>query len=1025
MITNARPLPESLRILIVEDSPAQAYLQRRLLDVGTREGETALSISHAATLKEALRYMAEGTFEIVLLDLMLPDSGGLETVDAVRGAAGDATIVVLTSLHDEDAALQALARGAHDYLFKSELDFQRLRRTVRYAMERRRAAAGESELRRLQATLDSLATEVAVLDFEGKIVLVNQAWRTFAYANGYPDPSTGVGTNYVGVSEAARGEDADAALGVARAIREVMGGRLDSWSGEYPCHSPAEERYFKVRVAPCRDTHLAVVVTHENVTPEKWAERARRRADQALRESVERFGMVSRATNDIIWDWDLRAGTLVWNEGITAALGYPAHEVRPEIAWWEDRIHPEDRERVSAGLAEALESAEIWSAEYRFLRHVGSFAVVLDRGLIQRGDGGAPVRMIGSMQDVTEHRRLVKAIEHSESHYRRLVTNAPQMIFALDAQGRIVEINPAGTELLGRGAAELLGRHFGEVVTPQDRARAVGALEQLRAGVPVQADLCIVRASGEQRTIHVDASPIRGGDNAGGTHGIARDITQERARDRRMRLLSAALENLGESVTIIDTAGQIVYANARHAEMLGYDAASPPAEGVFAFSPGEEDREALARAIDEARGQGSWFGRVRRRRTDGRIIPVEVRMQRITGEANPLIFTIGRDITEELEQEQRLRRVERLASVGTLIGGVAHELNNPLAAIVGFVQLLLLDDRPAAEREDLETIRREAERMAKIVSDLRLIARDTQEESRTTEAVDLNEAVRHVLRTRSYPLRTHNVQVEEDLEAELPPVLGDRGQLEQVLINLVVNAEQALDETAGERRLTVRTRRSRAGVSLFVLDNGPGIAPAHVERLFDPFFTTKPPGEGTGLGLSLVHRIVAEHGGEIHVESEVGVETCFRIDLPPAPEVPEAGAEPARDTAPARPLRVLVVDDEVSVRRVLGRFLSRVGHAVSEAADGRQALALLASQPDGYDVIISDLRMPGLGGAELLARLREEGGGMERRLVFLTGDTASEHATRVLAGADVPVLVKPVDLDAVTRMIERVAHAPA
>ena len=1016
MSTLTRLPQPSIRVLIVEDSPAHAYLQRRLLGAGCES--STLAIVQASTLEEACRHLAAGAFQIILLDLMLPDSRGMDTLDAVRDAAGDAAIIVLTSLHDEDAALEALAHGAQDYLFKSELEPRLLRRTLRYALERRRAAAERNELQRLQATVDSLLTEVAVLDRAGTIVLVNESWRAFAAANGYPDATAGVGTNYVQVSEAANDDNARE---LAEAIREVTAGRLDSWTGEYPCHGPDEERYFAVRVAPCRDARLAVVVTHDNVTAEKRTERQRRAAERALQESVERFHMVARATKDIIWDWDLRTGALVWNEGISTTMGYPAHEVDPEIGWWRERIHPDDVARVYDGLDAALASAENWSAEYRLRRADGSYAVILDRGVIQRGAGGVAMRMIGSMQDVTEHRRLVEAIERSESHYRRLVTGAPQTIFALDVEGTFVELNPAGTQLLGREAGDILGRHFSEVVPLEDRAAAESALWQLLSGSPVQVELCIVRASGEARIIHVDAIPIRSGGLPAGTHGIARDITDERAREKRMRLLSAALENLSESVIILDAAGLIVYANPGHGRMLGYDHTSPPREGVFAFTPDAEDAQTVVHAIERTCRDGSWSGRMRRRCTDGRIIPVQVRMERIVGEGRPLIFSIGRDVTDELEQEQRLRRAERLASVGTLIGGVAHELNNPLAAIVGFAQLLLMDERPAADREDLDTIRREAERMAKIVSDLRLIARNTQEETRTTERVDLNEALRHVLRTRGYSLRTANVEVREELDPELPPVLGDGGQLEQVLLNLVVNAEQALEECAGPRCLTLRTHGGAAGVSVHVVDSGPGIAPEHLEHLFDPFFTTKPPGQGTGLGLSLVHRIVAEHGGEIHVESRAGVETCFRIDLPTAPaEDPREEPELERAAA-SRPLRVLVVDDEEAVRHALSRFLVRSGHTVDEAADGMRALALLDADPAGYDVILSDLRMPGLGGAELLARLREGGRGEDRRLVFLTGDTASEYATRILGEVDVPVLTKPVDLKSVARVVEEMA----
>jgi CheY-like chemotaxis protein len=222
-----------------------------------------------------------------------------------------------------------------------------------------------------------------------------------------------------------------------------------------------------------------------------------------------------------------------------------------------------------------------------------------------------------------------------------------------------------------------------------------------------------------------------------------------------------------------------------------------------------------------------------------------------------------------------------------------------------------------------------------------------------------------------------------------------------------------------DRRLIVRTRPTSEGAAVHVVDNGPGMSPHQLERIFDPFYTTKAPGEGTGLGLSLVHTIIAEHGGNVHVESELGKGTAFRIDLPRAPARSVAAREESAPAAAPRPLRVLVVDDEEAVRRVSARFLERVGHRVDTAADGAEALELLKKAT--YDAVVADLRMPGLDGEELFHRLRARGDGLEHRLVFLTGDAASEQAARVVAEARVPVLVKPVRLAELARTIVQAA----
>ncbi|HEV2146450.1 MAG TPA: ATP-binding protein [Longimicrobiaceae bacterium] len=236
----------------------------------------------------------------------------------------------------------------------------------------------------------------------------------------------------------------------------------------------------------------------------------------------------------------------------------------------------------------------------------------------------------------------------------------------------------------------------------------------------------------------------------------------------------------------------------------------------------------------------------------------------------------------EAEPGTRVPRAERLASLGALVSGAAHELNNPLAAIKSFAQLLLLDERPAEDREALEAIEREAARAASIVADLRLAVRQTERSAGARTPVQLNEVVRQVLALRGYALQTHGVEVRDDLAGDLPLVLAVRGELEQVVLNLVLNAEHALAGHPGERRLEVRTRPGALGVSLHVVDSGPGIPEDHLERIFDPSWTTPEPGKGTGLGLGPVHGIVAEHGGTIRVHSEPGRGAAFTVELPRA-----------------------------------------------------------------------------------------------------------------------------------------------
>lgn len=378
----------------------------------------------------------------------------------------------------------------------------------------------------------------------------------------------------------------------------------------------------------------------------------------------------------------------------------------------------------------------------------------------------------------------------------------------------------------------------------------------------------------------------------------------------------------------------------------------------------------------------------------------------------------ARDITEEREREAQHRRAERLASIAPLLSGVCHELNNPLTSIKSFAELLLLDPRSPDDREAIEIVRREADRAARIVTDLRLVARQTQEDGGNAAALDINEIVRDVIRGTQPDAEATGVEMAVQLEKRLPAVLGVRSQIERVVSQLVGNAIHALQDHEGKRRVSVRTSGSDTGVALRVEDTGPGIALEHVDRIFDPFWTNRSAGDGTGLGLSLVHGIVSDHGGAIRVDGGWGRGASFTVELPVPTEPPAPVREAPVRESNRRPLRILVVDDEGPIRFSLMRYMERRGHQVTQAEEGLKALQLVESAAEPYDIIVADLRMPSLGGVALYARLKERGEGLEQRLIFITGDAESPDAARGLEEAGVPVVLKPFELAEIAQIIE-------
>ncbi len=361
----------------------------------------------------------------------------------------------------------------------------------------------------------------------------------------------------------------------------------------------------------------------------------------------------------------------------------------------------------------------------------------------------------------------------------------------------------------------------------------------------------------------------------------------------------------------------------------------------------------------------------------------------------------------------------RLASLGTLLATAAHELNNPLAAISGFSQLLLASQHPPETREALEMIHHEASRAARTVRDLLGFSRARQIEQRAP--VDLNAIVTHVLATRRYALETHGIVCELSLADDLPPVLGERSQLEQLALALVVNAEQVLtplaDGAAGAAglpslQLTVRTWSSGDRVHLEVSDTGPGIAPDDLPSIWDPFWTTKPEGQGTGLGLAIAHGIVESHGGTIDVESAEGEGSRFTVSLPTCDE---SAPDEEHAAGSARPLDVLIVGRS-EMLEFLGRYLSSRGHAVLTARSAARALRLAAQVP--VDVVICEVQKREAPAIELARRLRTASEGTNPRIVFAAHQKPGALARERLGDAGAAILTTPYEIEAVRRAVE-------
>jgi PAS domain S-box-containing protein len=497
---------------------------------------------------------------------------------------------------------------------------------------------------------------------------------------------------------------------------------------------------------------------------------------------------------------------------------------------------------------------------------------------------------------------------------------------------------------------------------------------------------------------------------------VTRNITEQKKAQEQIKTLSSMVEQSTEGMAIADLDGNLIFVNDTWCKMHGYQSSRELLGKNISISHNREQIENDVRPFNEkVKELGAYSGEVGHITRDGIPFPTLMTTTLLKNEQGKpyAIAGIARDISEQkrmeaekAEMERKAQVASRLASVGEMASGIAHEINNPLTGVVGFAQLLAeRKDLPDDVREQLKIIHEGGQRVSNIIKGLLSFARQSKPKR---EYVDINEVVEGTLRLSHYELETGNIEVIKQLAPELPWTMADAGQLQQVFINLVVNAQQEMRKAHGKGRLEIKTELAGGMIHISFKDDGPGIAEENIERIFDPFFTTKETGKGTGLGLSLSHGIIAEHGGQLYAESELGEGATFVVELPMlAEEVEIKEAKVADKTGEVIKGRILVVDDEEVVRQYLNSVLTKMGHIVEMATDGNKALELVKSAR--YNLILSDMKMPGMNGKEFYRRVREIAPSLTRRVVFITGDVMGEDTHDFIRKTGALYLTKPFD----------------
>ena len=791
-------------------------------------------------------HWSEEMFDI----LGFPPGQAPEVEDTLKRYIGDSEAIIR-------AALDRTARDGTPFDVELEIrDYHDQHLHVRAVGEAERDAAGA--VRRIIGAFQDVtpikAAERRLLDIGQRLtatleamteafVLLDPEWR-FAYLN-------------------------HEAEGLLQRTREDLVGK-SIWS-EFPATLGTEvETTYRTAVAEQRPRFLQTYFAPLNHWFEVWAHPSaeglalyfraiddRKRAEEELRTSEERFRLLSKATHDAIWDWDIVNDVLWWNEGFETLFGFKRSDLEVSVHSWTKLIHPDERAAIEASVRAALEGdGEAWSASYRFQRLDGTYAHVLDRGHIIRDTQHRPIRMIGGMTDLSDR----VAAEERLAEQAALLDEASDAILVRDLEHRALFWSKGAELMYGWRADEIMGK------------------------------------------------------------------------------------------PVVDVA--------------------------------YEDPEQFRIGMQEVMATGSWEGELEQRHRDGTMLRVFSRWSlRRNRDGEPTsVLVIDTDVTTRRRLENQLLRSQRMESLGTLAGGIAHDLNNALAPILMSIEILRQAGTDTERAELLNTIEGSARRGADMVRQVLTFARGIEGQRVAINTADLLREVAKIVNETF--LKAVHLQLE--LPAELWRIIGDPTQLHQVVLNLCLNARDAMAQ-GGTLRLTARSVRVdealASGVAeahlgphvmIEVCDTGEGMTPEILDKVFEPFFTTKPVGEGTGLGLSTSKAIVESHNGFMRIYSEPGRGTTVRVFLPADPTASPSGEYPVIAAPPSgHGELILVVDDEPAVRAVVQRTLESFGYRVVPAPGGVEALAIYSERSAEIALVITDMMMPHMDGPALISAIRE------------------------------------------------------